>query len=310
VSSWTVAALALAAALAAPAIASDYVLHVAVLAFVYLLPALGLNLVYGYAGLLSLAEGAFFGIGAYASALLALRLGWSFWLAFPAAGLICGALAVPMAIPALRLRSYSFVMVTLGFLVITESVAKNWVGLTRGDMGLIGIPRPGLPGAALASVADFYYLTLAVAGLAAVAFRAIVTSAAGRALVALRDDETLAEAYGLDTWRFKLAAFVLGALFAGLGGSLYAHYTTVLDPLVFDMFHTLTLLTIVFGGGAGTLGGVLLGTLVFVFVPEALRVTPQWRMVVYGVLLVVFVFRLPGGLGPALATLGRGRTRA
>ena len=298
---WTLAALALATAVAAPSVASDYVLHVAVLSFVYLLPALGLNLVYGYAGLLSLAEGAFFGIGAYASALLALRLSWPFWIAFPAAGLICAGLAVPMAVPALRLRSYSFVMVTLGFLVITESVAKNWVGLTRGDMGLIDIPRPRLPVATLASVTDFYYLTLVIAGLAALAFRAIVRSAAGRALIALRDDETLAEAYGLDTWRFKLAAFVLGALFAGLGGSLYAHYTTVLDPLVFDIFHTLTLMTIVFGGGAGTLGGVLLGTVVFLFVPEALRVTPQWRMVIYGVLLVVFVFRLPGGLGPALA---------
>ena len=288
-------------ALLAPLAASDYVLHVAVLSFIYVLPALGLNLVYGYAGLLSLATGAFFGIGAYASALLALRLGWPFWLAFPAAGLVCALIAVPMAVPALRLRSYSFVMVTLGFLVISESIAKNWIGLTRGDMGLIDIPRPRLGGAALASVPQLYYLTLVAALAAAVAFRAIVRSPAGRALIALRDDETLAEAYGLDTWRFKLAAFVLGALLAGLGGSLYAHYTTVLDPLVFDVFHTLTLMTIVFGGGAGTLGGVLLGTVVFLFVPEALRVTPQWRMVIYGVLLVVFVFRLPGGLGPALA---------
>ena len=288
-------------ALLTPLAASDYVLHVAVLSFIYVLPALGLNLVYGYAGLLSLATGAFFGIGAYASALLALRLGWPFWLAFPAAGLVCALIAVPMAVPALRLRSFSFVMVTLGFLVISESIAKNWIGLTRGDMGLIDIPRPRLGGAALASVPQLYYLTLVAALAAAVASRAIVRSRAGRALIALRDDETLAEAYGLDTWRFKLAAFVLGALLAGLGGSLYAHYTTVLDPLVFDVFHTLTLMTIVFGGGAGTLGGVLLGTVVFLFVPEALRVTPQWRMVIYGVLLVVFVFRLPGGLGPALA---------
>ena len=304
------AALALAAALAAPAVVSEYPLHIAVLGFVYLLPALGLNLVYGYAGLLSLAEGAFFGIGAYASALLALRLGWPFWLAFPAAGLVCALLAIPLAVPALRLRSYSFVMVTLGFLVISESVAKNWVGLTRGDMGLIDIPRPRLGGTTLGGVTGFYYLALGIAALAALAFRALVGTAAGRALVALRDDETLAEAYGLDTWRFKLAAFVLGALFAGLGGSLYAHYTTVLDPLVFDVFHTLTLLTIVFGGGAGTLGGVLLGTLVFQFVPEVLRITPQWRMLIYGLLLVVFVFRLPGGLGPALAGLARGRRAA
>jgi len=296
---WILAGLA--AALLTPLAASDYVLHVGALCFIYLLPALGLNLVYGYAGLLSLATGAFFGIGAYTSALVALRLAWPFWLALPAAGLVCALLAVPMAVPALRLRSYSFVMVTLGFLVISESVAKNWIGLTRGDMGLIDIPRPRLAGVTLASVTQLYYLTLAVAGLATLAFRAIVRSAAGRALIALRDDETLAAAYGLDTWRFKLAAFVLGALLAGLGGSLYAHYTTVLDPLVFDVFHTLTLLTIVFGGGAGTLGGVLLGTVVFLFVPEALRVAPQWRMVIYGVLLVVFVFRLPGGLGPALA---------
>jgi branched-chain amino acid transport system permease protein len=291
--------------LVAPAVLSDYTLHVAVLSLVYLLPALGLNLVYGYAGLLSLAEGAFFGMGAYASALLALRLGWPFWLALPAAGLACALLAVPIAVPALRLRSYSFVMVTLGVLVISESVAKNWIGLTRGDMGLIDIPRPRLAGMPLSSVAAFYYLALAIAGVAALAFRALVGSAGGRALIAIRDDETLAQSYGLDTWRFKLVAFVVAAAFGGLGGSLYAHYTSVLDPSIFDVFHTLTLMTIVFGGGAGTFGGVLLGTGVFLFVPEALRVAPQWRMVVYGLLLVLFVFRLPGGLGPALARLGR-----
>lgn len=291
--------------LVAPAVLSDYTLHVAVLSLVYLLPALGLNLVYGYAGLLSLAEGSFFGMGAYASALLALRLGWPFWLALPAAGLACALLAVPIAVPALRLRSYSFVMVTLGVLVISESVAKNWIGLTRGDMGLIDIPRPRLAGMPLSSVAAFYYLALAIAGVAALAFRALVGSAGGRALIAIRDDETLAQSYGLDTWRFKLVAFVVAAAFGGLGGSLYAHYTSVLDPSIFDVFHTLTLMTIVFGGGAGTFGGVLLGTGVFLFVPEALRVAPQWRMVVYGLLLVLFVFRLPGGLGPALARLGR-----
>ena len=286
-----------------PLVASDYTLHVAVLSLIYLFPALGLNLVYGYAGLLSLAEGAFFGIGAYASALVALRLQWPFWVALLAAGLACVVLAVPMAIPALRLRSYSFVMVTLGFLVIAETVAKNWVGLTRGDMGLIDIPRP------VRSLAGFYYLALALAVLAAVAFLAITRAPAGRALIALRDDETLAAAYGLDTWRFKLAAFVLGAAFAGVGGSLYAHYTGVLDPLVFDMFHTLTLVTIVFGGGAGTFGGVVFGTALFLFVPEALRMAPQWRMVIYGGLLVAFVLWLPGGLGPAFARL-RSRTSA
>jgi branched-chain amino acid transport system permease protein len=184
-------------------------------------------------------------------------------------------------------------------------VAKNWIGLTRGDMGLIDIPRPRLAGMPLSSVAAFYYLALAIAGVAALAFRALVGSAGGRALIAIRDDETLAQSYGLDTWRFKLVAFVVAAAFGGLGGSLYAHYTSVLDPSIFDVFHTLTLMTIVFGGGAGTFGGVLLGTGVFLFVPEALRVAPQWRMVVYGLLLVLFVFRLPGGLGPALARLGR-----
>ncbi len=289
----------LGAALAVPLVASDYTLHVAVLSLIYLFPALGLNLMYGYAGLLSLAQGAFFGIGAYASALLALRLHWSFWSAFLAAGAICALLAVPMAIPALRLRSYSFVMVTLGFLVIAESTAKNWVGLTRGDMGLIDIPRP------VPSLAGFYYVALMLAVVAALAFLAITRSPAGRALIALRDDETLAAAYGLDTWRFKLAAFVLGGAFAGFGGSLYAHYTSVLDPLVFDMFHTLTVITIVFGGGAGTFGGVVVGTVLFLFVPEALRMAPQWRMVIYGGLLVVFVLWLPGGLGPAFGRVVR-----
>jgi branched-chain amino acid transport system permease protein len=200
-------------------------------------------------------------------------------------------------------------MVTLGVLVVTDTVAKNWTSLTRGAMGLLEIPRPGLawpggPAITLQSVRSFYYFVLMMAVLATLAFVALVRSPGGRALIAVRDDETLAAAYGIDTWRFKLAAFVVAAVFGGLGGSLYAHYTTVLDPLVFDLFHTLTLVTIVFGGGAGTVGGVLLGTVLFQFVPEALRITPQLRLVIYGVLLLVLVFWLPGGLGPALARLG------
>jgi branched-chain amino acid transport system permease protein len=301
---WTGAAVLGAGFLVAPLVGSNYHLHAAIMSMIFLYPALGLNLILGYTGMLSLAQGAFFGIGAYTSALLAMQFATPFWLNFLAAGLVCAVIALPLAVPSLRLRRYSFVMCTLAFVVIGEAVSKNWISLTRGDMGLSGVPRPVLglwtDGVVVSQVTHYYFLALGLAVVGTAALYWLVTSPAGRCMVAIRDDETLAESLGVPVWRYKLIVFALSAMFAGMGGSLYAHYMTVVSPLIFQMYYSHTILIIVFGGGAGTIGGVLLGTFLFVAVSEALRIAPELRMILYGLLLLVLVFRFPNGLGPLL----------
>lgn len=310
------AGLALAAALAlAPMYLSTYALHAVIVALIFLLPAHGLNLLVGYTGLLSLAQAAFFGIGAYASGLLAVNFGTPFYVNFLAAGLIAGAVALPLGIPALRLRATSFVMATLGFVIIGQAVAKNWVDLTRGDMGLSGVPRPefalGPASFTVSGVTNYYYLVLVIGALATLAVYFIVRSPAGRNMVAIRENETLAESVGIPTWRYKLVVFVISAVFAGLGGSIYVHYLTVVSPLTFQMYYSTTMLIIVLGGGAGTISGVVFGSLLFVGLSEALRIAPEMRMVFYGLALLALVFWFPKGFAPMInrvwSVLGRDR---
>ena len=300
--------LALAAlACAAPLFLGNYPLHAIIIALIFLLPAHGLNLLLGYTGLLSLAQAAFFGVGAYTSALLAVHFGTPFYVNFLAAGLMAGAIALPLGIPALRLRATSFVMCTLGFVIIGQAVAKNWISLTRGDMGLSAVPKPhfalGPASFTVSRTVGFYYLALAVAALATLLAYLIVRSPAGRNMIAIRENETLAESIGIPTWHYKLVVFMISAAFAGLGGSLYAHYLTVVSPLTFQMYYSTTMLIIVLGGGAGTISGVIFGSLLFVGLTEALRVAPELRMIAYGLSLLGLVFWFPRGLAPLIGRL-------
>ena len=297
-------AILLVLALAAPFIGSRYVTHALIIALIFMLPAHGLNLLVGYTGLLSLAQAAFFGIGAYTAGLLAVTYGTPFYVNVVAAGLVAGALALPLGIPALRLRSTSFVMCTLGFVIIGQAIAKNWISVTRGDMGLSGIPKPhfalGPLSFTVSGTTNFYYLALAVGVLATLAAWAIVRSPAGRNMIAIRENETLAESVGIPTWRYKLIVFMISAVFAGVGGSLYAHYLTVVSPLTFQMYYSTTMLIIVLGGGAGMISGTVFGSLLFVGLTEALRVTPELRMIAYGLCLLVLVFGFKKGFAPLI----------
>jgi branched-chain amino acid transport system permease protein len=289
-----------------PLFANSYQLSTLIVSMVFLLPALGLNLILGYTGMLSLAQMGFFGVGGYTSALLAMHFGTPFWLNFLAALVVPALVAIPLAIPALRLRHTSFVMCTIAFVFILDSASKNWVSLTRGDMGLSSVPRPRLGlwsgGYVVHTTAGYYYLGLFLCALAVAALVAIVRSPAGRYMVAIREDETLAASIGGRTWHYRLAAFVLSAAFAGAGGSYYVHYITVISPTVFDPSYTNTVLVVVLGGGVGTISGPILGGVVFVALSEALRVAPELRMVIYGLILTTSVFAFPKGLiGPLFA---------
>jgi branched-chain amino acid transport system permease protein len=299
---WGLSLAGLSALLLAPLVVDNYFLHAMVLSMIFLLPAHGLNLILGYTGMLSLAQGVFFGVGAYASALMGIHFGTGFLINFLCAGLFAALVALPLGIPALRLRATSFVMCTLGLVVIAQAVAKNWVDLTRGDMGLSGVSRPkfsfGDSVFTVVQIPHYFYLILTIAVLATLAFIALVRSPAGRCMVAIRDNETLAESLGIPTWTYKLLVFMLSAAFAGFGGSLYAHYETVVSPLVFQMYYSNTILIIVLGGGLGRMPGAIIGSFLFVAVTEALRITPELRMVLYGVVLLILVFMFPQGMAP------------
>ncbi len=288
-------------ALGAPMVLGTYSVHALVIAMIFLLPAHGLNLLVGYTGMLSLAQAAFFGLGAYASALASIHLGTPFLVNMVLAMVMAALVAVPVGIPALRLRSTSFVMCTLGFVIISQAISKNWVTVTRGDMGLNNIAKPDVFGWIVSTPFQTYYLALALAALASWVFWLIVRSPAGRNFIAIRENETLAESLGVPTWKYRLAAFVIAAGFAGAGGSLYVHYISVASPLMFQTLYTTTLLVIVLGGGAGSITGVIFGAVLFVALSEGLRVAPELRMIAYGLCLLILVFRFPQGFAPFLS---------
>jgi branched-chain amino acid transport system permease protein len=291
------------AALTAPLwLTNPYYQHVLIMAGIFAVLALSLNLLLGYTGQLSLGHAAFFGIGAYTSALLTLRLDWSFWLgllAATAAGAMAGWAIGRLA---LKLRGAYFVLVTLSFAGVIGLVSVNWMELTNGPLGLPGIPAPELGVWSLRSKGAYYYLVLAAVALAWLICHRLVHSRIGRAFVALRENETLAESVGIDVTHYLVLAAMVSAALAGMAGSLYAHYTRFVSPEVFLFTYTVTMAIMVVAGGKGTLAGPIVGALLFTVLPEALREATswQWQMLAYGVILVLLVFFLPRGIVPTL----------
>ncbi|MGC2520085.1 MAG: branched-chain amino acid ABC transporter permease [Burkholderiales bacterium] len=277
---------------------SPYVLHIAIIAAIYIILVQSLNLVLGYCGLLSLASPAFFGIGAYVATLLALRLGWDSVPAL-AVSMISGCLlGIVIGFPSLRVSRHSFVIVTLSSTLLLQLIALNWEDLTRGSLGLANIPEPRLLGMAVSTRVEWYYLSAAVAAIAVLCTWLVVTSRFGRAMVATRDNEQLALACGIDVFRTRLFAFCLSGGLAAVAGGLYAHFISYIDPGVFGFSVSETLLIMVILGGPGTLWGPIAGAVVFTALPEALRLAPEIRSLLYGVILLSIVLWRPRRLFP------------
>lgn len=281
----------------------EYLLHILVMTGIYIILTLSLNLVVGYTGLPGLGHAAFFCIGAYVSSLLALNYSVSPWL-----GLLIGAcsaaiLGVVISIPSLRLKGDYLALATFGLGVIVYSVAKNWVVVTRGPLGLPGIPGFSIAGMQLSGV--WQYLTVVVVFVLLTFFviRHIVNSPFGRILRAIREDEIATLAVGKDVNKYKIIAFVVGAFFGGIAGSLYAHYITFIDPSSFTVMESITILLMVVFGGMGSIGGSFIGAAVLVIFPESLRflgmpssIAAPLRQMIYGMLLVVLMLRRPQGI--------------
>jgi len=296
---------------------NPYYIHILIMAGIFAILALSLNLLLGYTGQLSLGHAAFFGIGAYASALLTLKLEWPVWSGFLAAVLLAGIAGYGLGKVSLKLRGAYFVLVTISFAGVIYLVSVNWMELTNGPLGLPDVPPAelsigGLGELSFRSKPAYYYLVLAVAAVAFFICHRLVNSRIGRAFVALRENEALAESVGINGTRYLVLAAVVSAAMAGAAGSLYAHYTRFVSPEVFLFTYTVTMVIMVVAGGKGTLAGPVLGALIFTALPEALRAVTswQWQMLLYGVLLVLTVFFLPKGMVPTLKTWLRERRAA
>ncbi|MGH7264675.1 MAG: ABC transporter permease subunit [Candidatus Rokuibacteriota bacterium] len=291
--------VAVAAAVALPFLVPDqYVLHVFVMWGIYAVLTLGLNVINGFAGQLSIGQGAFYGIGAYAAALLTVDAGWSFWPATGAAALLAAALGMLVSLPVLRVRGIYLGMATFGFAEIVHVVLRSWEDLTRGPLGIPGILPPVAFGVDFGSQDRYYFLVLgAVLGSLLLSHR-LYQSPVGHALLALRDDETAASLVGIHTTVAKVMAFGVAAGLGGLAGSLFAHYVTYISPETFPSVESILIVTMLIVGGRGNAWGAVVGAGVLVALPEALRVVTVFRVLLYGLLLVgAAVFRPQGIVG-------------
>ena len=274
--------------------------HVQVLVFIgiYVILTLSLNLLNGYVGLLSIGHAAFYAVGAYASAKLTIELHLPWLAALAGSGAIAGLFGYVIAKPTLRLSGIYLTLVTLGFNMILFLVLQNWMGFTNGPLGIMDIPPPSLFGRVIDSRVEYYYLILALAVLTVITMHRLMTCRFGRALTAIRENELAAEATGVDTTRYKVQAFVLAAFYAGLAGSFYAHFVKFVSPDSFTINESFVLFSMLAFGGQGNLIGPVVGAAVLILIPEVFRPLQEYRMFVYGgILVVMMLVRRQGLLG-------------
>jgi branched-chain amino acid transport system permease protein len=288
-----VAAVAL--LLVAPLGLKPYGVYLLSLWAVTTIAAIGLNLTLGYAGQISLAQGAFVGIGAYAAALLTTQ-GWPLVAAFALTVVVCFAVGWLLGYPALRVQHHYLAFVTLAFSTLVFLIFRNEEWLTKGVYGISGIPRPTILGWSTAPARDFYWFCLAVLALVSLGTWWLVRSPWGRAFMALRENPVRAESLGVDTRRYTLTAFALGSVLGGISGVLYAPLVEFIDPTPFALGLSLNLLLMVIVGGSGYFWGPFLGTAVSVLLPEWLRFTEGLYLIVYAIFVMILMAFCPQGL--------------
>ncbi len=275
---------------------SHYV-DVMVFAGIFSLVSLGLSMLMGFAGQISMAQAAFFGIGAYSSGILTGKFGWAPLAAVPMGAALSAAVAWLIGIPALRLKGHYLAMATLGFGVIVNIVINEESAWTGGPSGLSGIPGLSIGSVKITSEIAWYYLVWAIVLIGLIFCFHILRSRVGRALRAIHEEETAAEAMGVPTARYKLQVFVLSAVFAAVAGSLYTHYVNCLNPGSFNLMWSMRFLLMVMIGGMQSLWGAIIGSVLLTFIGnEWLQVFADFEILVYGAVLLLVALFLPGGL--------------
>lgn len=281
----------------------EYLIHLAIISSIYAILGVSLNLVVGYAGLLSVTHAAFYGLGAYATAILTLYAGWGFFSSVLAGMAIAGIAAWGIAIVSGRFRGDYYALVSFGFNIIVFSILLNWQGLTRGPLGIPGIPKPVAFGMPFAGNGQFLILSLLMLCAVYTITHGIAESSFGRALKGIREDEEALRVFGYRVSQYKRIIFVIGAMLAATAGSLFASYISYIDPSTFTLNESIFILSIIILGGLANMRGSVAGAVFFVLLPELLRfvgfppdIAAQTRQIAYGLVLVLLMLYRPQGL--------------
>lgn len=280
-----------------------YIIHLLILISIYAILGLSLNLVVGYTGLLSVAEAAFYGIGAYVTALLLVNSGWNFFLAMLIGMIASGVVALVIGLVLSKFDGDYYALASLGLGAIIYSIFLNWQNVTGGPLGIPGIARPTLFGFTFSDNISFLILIVIFVALIYLACRFIVNSSFGRVLKTIREDEKAMQVFGYKTLNYKLVIFVISAMIAAIAGSFYAAYISYIDPSTFTVDASILIIAIIILGGLASLRGSLIGAVFIILLPEFLRfvgfpdaIAAQMRQAVYGLLLILLMLYRPQGL--------------
>jgi len=296
---WVFPLVAVVVALLLPVIfrGNDYLLNLCVVAGVYSIVVMGLGILLGWAGQMSLAQAAFLGIGAYTSAYFTTHVGLNFWQALPLSILMSALVGVGVGYPCLRLSGHYLALATIGFGIITQLVLINWKAVTNGSDGITGIPAPPPIGSiSFESYGTYFYIVLGFVVLCAYIAARIKATRVGRAMEAIRENELAASAMGINTTRYKILAFVLAGSYAGLAGSLLAHSIKFISPDSYSFDQSVVFLVMLILGGSSSIGGAILGAALLTLLPEVLRPLKNSYIMVYGAAVVAMIIFMPQGL--------------
>lgn len=278
-----------------------YYLHIAIISLIYILLATGLNIVVGYVGQLSLGQAAFYGIGAYTSALLSVNFNVPFYLTLPISTIVAAFFGFLLGAPTLRLKGPYLVIATISFNEMIRLTFLNWSSLTNGPNGIVGISAPvpiklGLLNIDFSKKIHYYYLYLIIVTVIIIISRNILVSRVGRAFKANREDNIAAEVMGINLPFYKVFAFSIGAAFAGMAGSMFVHYVRFVSPESFATAESINILIMVVMGGMGTISGPIIGAVTINYLLETMRFLQQYRLIIYGVVLFIIILVMPKGL--------------
>ncbi|MEI8339648.1 MAG: branched-chain amino acid ABC transporter permease [bacterium] len=281
----------------------DYLIHLAILVGIYSILAISLNLVVGYTGLLSITQAAFYGIGAYATAILLTTTGVNFFVSVLLGIVITAVVSLAIGYILSKFRGDYYALGSFGFNIIVFSIFLNWQSLTRGPLGIPGIPRPEIFGFTFSENIHFLLLTAVFAIVIFLLAQYITRSSFGRVLQAIREDEKVTQVFGYNTIFFKLTIFVIGACMASVAGSLFASYITYVDPSSFTLAESIFILSVIVLGGLADNTGAVCGAIFLILLPEILRfvgfptdVAAQLRQATYGLILILLMLYRPQGL--------------
>jgi ABC-type branched-subunit amino acid transport system permease subunit len=305
-----VLAAALAFAVLPLVTSSNYIVGIGVSALLFTVAATALNLVYGFTGLLSFAQLGFWGIGGYAAAITAVTYGGSFWSGLACAVVVNAILALVVGFPILRTNRHAFVISTLTFALLVALVARDWVDMTRGPLGIPNLPPPQAFGRTFSTTHSFYAIAWVFAVAMIGLLYALCSSRIGRTLVAIKQNEPLVRAQGISPMPYKLAAFVISAAITGAAGGVFVFYIGIVDPGILDFYYMQTFLIIVIIGGPGSFWSVVVAGIALSALPEVLRFSADFRMIIYGAILVVAMFVMPTGVAGWLREREIARLRA